>query len=137
MHTRRNFPNPVKREAWERSAGICECHLVWQLPTYKTGCGLRLGPGNTFYEHINPDKLGGLNDVDNCAVLVKTCWKLKTSGYDRPKIDKSRRQSDRARNIKSQNYRPIVGTKRSGIKLPMRFGAKPIDRRTGEPWGRR
>jgi hypothetical protein len=135
IHQRRNFTKQTQRLAYERSGGICECHLVWQLPTYKTGCGVKLGPGNTFYEHIYPDRLGGLNDLDNCAALSKTCWKAKTQSYDRPTIDKSRRVQDLARNIRKPTFRPLPGTKASGIKTG--FGKPPIDRRTGEPLFRR
>lgn len=123
MHTRRNFTNATKREAFDRSNGACECHLVWQLPTYKSGCGVKLGPGNVFYEHISPDRLGGLNDLDNCAALCRTCWRNKSLDYDRPTIDKSKRQQDRARGIHKRQFRPLPGTKASGIKLPMRGGA--------------
>jgi len=130
-HTRNNFTKATQREAYERSGGICECHLVWQLPTYKTGCGVKLGPGNVFYEHIEPDRLGGLNDLDNCAALSRTCWKAKTSGYDRPTIDKSRRVQDLARNIRNPAFRPMAGTKASGIKLG--FGKSPTWRDSGRP----
>lgn len=131
MHKRRNFTKQTRRLAYKRSNGICECHLVWQLPTYRTGCGVKLSPGNCFYEHISPDRLGGLNDLDNCAALSKTCWKLKTSGYDRPKIDKSRRQQDHGRGIRREQYRPLPGTKASGIKLG--FSSPPTWRDSGRP----
>lgn len=131
MHQRRNFPNPIKRQAYERSQGICECHRVWQLPTYGKGCGVKLSSGNVFYEHIEPDRLGGVNDLDNCAALTKTCWKLKTSAYDRPTIDRFKRQHDRARNIRRQSFRPLPGSKASGIKLG--FSHPPIWRDSGRP----
>lgn len=132
MHKRRDFSKATKRLAYERSQGICECHRVWQLPTYRTGCGVKLSPGNCFYEHIEPDRLGGLNDLDNCAALSKTCWKLKTSGYDRPKIDKSRRVSDLARGIRRESFhRPLPGTKASGIVKP--FRGEPYYRDSGRP----
>lgn len=119
MHTRRNFSSRTKRQAYDRSGGICECHRVWQLPTYRSGCGVKLGAGNVFYEHIEPDKLGGLNDLSNCAALCRTCFKLKTSGYDRPTIDKSRRQQDRNRGIRPHVYRPIPGSRNSPWRKKM------------------
>ena len=130
-HARNNFTAATKREAYERSAGICECHLIPHV--FKVACGRPLGPGNTFYEHISPDRLGGLNDLDNCAALSKTCWKLKTSGYDRPKIDKARRQQDHGRGIRREQYRPLPGTKASGIKKPMRPFSTPVFRDSGRP----
>lgn len=135
MHTRRNFTKATQREAYDRATdadGIarCECHRVWQLPTYRSGCGSILSPGNIFYEHINCDRLGGLNDLDNAACLCKTCWKLKTAGYDRPKIDKAKRQHDMARGIRRRSSLP--GSRDSNIKL--RLNNTPVDRRTGLPW---
>ena len=130
-HRRREFSVDTKRQAYRRSGGVCECHRVWQLPTYRTGCGGKLSSGNIFYEHITPDRLDGLNNLDNCAALSKTCWKLKTQGYDRPKIDKSKRQHDRARGIRPTQFRPLLGTKASGIAKP--FNREPYWRDSGLP----
>jgi hypothetical protein len=130
---RLEFTDATKRQAYERSGGICECHRVWQLPTSGTGCGRALSHGNQFYEHVDCDALGGLNDLDNCAVLVRTCWSLKTSSYDIPAITKDRHVADFARGIKARFGRPMVGTVASGIRKPMR-GGDPIDRTTGLPW---
>lgn len=126
-HTRRNFSNPTKRQAFERSNGICECH---RLPGHK-GCGRPVGPGNTWYEHINPDALGGLNDLDNCAVLTKTCGKARTFDHNIPTIAKSNRVRDRARGINRDSYRPLPGSKRSGIKL--HINRPPTWRDSGRP----
>lgn len=130
MHTRRNFTKATMREAYERSGGVCECHRVWQLPTYRLGCGVKLSSGNCFYEHIEPDRLGGLSDLDNCAALSKTCWKLKTSSYDRLTIDKHKRVADLARGIRSRSRLP--GGRDTPIKLCI--NGPPIDRRTGRLW---
>jgi 5-methylcytosine-specific restriction protein A len=129
---RREFSVAIKREAFDRSGGICECHRVWQLPSYRTGCGNPLSDGNTFYEHIEPDHLGGSPTLDNCAVLTKTCWRLKTDGYDRPTITKADHQRDRNAGIRPIPTQTLPGTRRSGIKLP--FRGPPIDRATGLPW---
>jgi len=129
-HTRNNFTKPTKREAFKRSGGICECHLIPHV--FKSACGCKLSAGNTFYEHINPDAISSRNDLDNCAVLTKTCWRFKTASHDLPTIAKSNRTMDRARGIVGTQFNPIVGTKASGIKMPMRPFARPIDRRTGK-----
>ena len=131
---RREFPTSVKREAHRRSGGICECHLIPHV--FKVFCGQPLGIGNTFYEHIVCDGIDGEPTLDNCAVLTKTCWKYKTDSYDKRVVAKTRRVGDIARNIKAQTFRPLPGTKASGIKKPMRPFAAPVDRRTGEPVGR-
>ncbi len=111
---RRNFPASTKRAAYERSQGTCECHRLphWPHPV----CRAPLGQGNTFYEHIDPDAVGGNSDLANCAVLSKTCWRLKTAILDLPLIAKANRVRDRARAIKPIRSRPLPGTFRSGWK---------------------
>lgn len=131
--TRREFPNSVKRAARERAAGICECHRVPQLPTFGKSCGCKLGPGNTFFEHVNPDGLTGDPVLENCCALCKTCWRIKTSTYDIPRIAEAKRRQDRDSGIGRSVYRPLIGTRRSGIKLSTRPYSRPIDRRTGQP----
>ncbi len=74
-HRRNNFTAATKREAFERAAGVCECSLIPHV--FKVACGCALSPGNTFYEHIDPDAISGRNDLDNCAVLTKTCWRSR------------------------------------------------------------
>lgn len=125
---RLEFTAATKREAYDRSRGICECH---RIPGW-TGCGCLLGPGNTFYEHINPDNLGGANDLDNCAALTKTCWKRRTAEHNLPVIAKANRQRDRERGIKPIPRQVLAGTFRSGLKLPMN-GSVPIVRATKQP----
>jgi hypothetical protein len=137
---RNEFSAPTKRSAYQRSGGMCECYLLARrgIKGFSLdGCGQELSGGNTFYEHVDPDALWGVNDLGNCAVLVKTCWRLKTDTYDLPMIASNNRKRDRARGIKPQDYQPIVGAKRSGIKLPLKPNSKPIDRSTGQPWGSR
>lgn len=94
--SRAEFSNPTKRAANKRAAGRCECHRIsWMEP-----CGQPLGPGNRFYEHINVDFTTKDNSLDNCAVLTKTCWKIKTAKYDLPHIAKTKRMEDRDLGIK-------------------------------------
>lgn len=121
MRRRRNeFTAATKREAYARSGGICECHRIpnWPHPI----CGAPLGDGNTFYEHIDPDAISSRNDLDNAAVLSKTCWSLKTNSIDKPTIAKANRVRDRAHGIRPENYPPLVGTVRSGWKHFMHGG---------------
>jgi hypothetical protein len=110
---RREFSKAVKRAANRRAHGLCECHRVPQLGRPK-GCGRPLGPGNRFHEHIHPDGAGGPPTLDNCAVLVKTCWHEKTGGYDQPLVAKVRRQRDRNMSIgRGNNRRPMDGSRNS------------------------
>lgn len=127
-HQRRNFTSPTKREAFRRSNGICECHLIPHV--FDVACGCPLGAGNTFYEHIDPDAICGRNDLDNCAALTKTCWNFKTNNHDKPVIARAKRRHDRFRGIRPNVSRPITGTIASGIKLRI-GGGRPLDRRTG------
>lgn len=112
---RNNFSKDTKRQAYERSNGICECHLIPHV--FKVACGCALSPGNTFYEHIDPDKISGRNDLGNAAVLTKTCWKRKTADYDLPTIAKSNRTQDRARGI----YKPRTITAWRSFNGEIRF----------------
>lgn len=96
MSYARDFGKDTKRAALGRSNGICECHLVPQLMDilHQKPCGGRLGAGDTFYEHIIPKEFSGDNSLDNCAVLTRTCWRLKTDIYDLPAIAEAKRQED-------------------------------------------
>jgi len=130
MRTRRHEFSPgTKREAYARSGGICECH---RIPSLKRpgGCGVTLRDGHINYEHIDQDALGGDNGLDNCAVLARNCWREKTDTIDLPLIAKNNRVRDRARGIKPFQFRPMPGTRGSGIKIRMGRG-RPIDRATG------
>jgi len=96
---RREFTMQTKREAYERSGGLCECHLI---PGH-VGCGAVLHPGFIFFEHIIQCDMGGDNSLENCAVLTKTCWKAKTAGIDLPLIAKGRRIRDREHGIRKRS----------------------------------
>ena len=127
---RNEFSAQTKRDALARSRGICECHLIPHV--FKVACGCSLGPGNIFYEHIDPDAISHRNDIDNIACLTKTCWRYKTDSYDRKVIAKSNHVRDRAWGIRKSHFRPLPGSRASGVKMPMRPYARPIDRRTGK-----
>jgi hypothetical protein len=132
MRTRRNeFTAQTKRDAFERSNGICECHLIPHV--FKVACGLPLGDGNTFYEHIDPDRISSRNDLANCAVLTRGCWRYKSNSYDKPTIARTNHRQDRARGIKRAPFNPLPGARRDPFKF--KFGSTtPIDRKTGEPY---
>lgn len=130
MHRRHEFTSSTKRAAYERSGGICECHRILGMKA----CGVTLQSGQTFYEHIEQDFISGNNSLDNCAVLTKTCWYLKTNKMDKPIIAKVKRQMDMTHDIEGPKFRPLSGTKASGIKI--RIGRHPLDRATGREFGR-
>jgi len=110
--SRLEFTAKTKRAAFERSRGICECHLVAML-NRPHGCGQKLAEGRIRYEHIIPDNIRPDNSLDNCAVLSLGCWREKTDIYDRKVIAKSNHMRDRARGIKRRRGRPFP-TNRDG-----------------------
>lgn len=129
FHRRNEFSKETKRLAFARSRGICECH---RIPALKRpdGCGVALRAGHINYEHVDQDALGGSNELSNCAVLARNCWREKTDTIDLPLIAKNNRQRDLVRDIRSTPWRPITGSKASGIKLRI-GGGRPLDRSTG------
>ena len=128
--SRHNFSKGTQRRALRRANGICECHLIRHV--FKVACGLPLGDGNTFFEHIDPDAISGRNDLANAAVLTRNCWRYKTSFYDQPIIAKVRRVSDLAHGIKAPWRRRLPGGRGDSFKL--KIGGGVVDRRSGEPW---
>ena len=104
MIKRQDFTRTTKRQAWERACGYCECSRLHAagVPGFQVkGCRMKLGPvGNIYYEHIIVDRAGGKPTIENCAVLTRACWRLKTATYDMPQAAKVRRQEDMARGIR-------------------------------------
>ena len=80
--SRREFPVSVKRAAWARAGGTCEC-----------GCERPFGDHpkeRPHYDHAQPDNLGGAPTLDNCRVVRVDCHVAKTAG-DVKQIAKARR----------------------------------------------
>lgn len=116
---RANFTKATQREAYARSGGVCECHMLAKagIPGFQNeGCGRPLGIGNTFYEHVNPDAISKDNSIENCATLTKTCWRLKTATYDLPVIAKSDRVQDKARGISDPWRAALPFSRRDALK---------------------
>jgi hypothetical protein len=113
-HRRNNFTKKTQREALERSNGICECHLIPHV--FAVACGRQLGAGNTFFEHVDPDRLSGNASLENCAALTKTCWQIKTATYDLPIIAKTQRIFDFHNGVKDPHRRKLPGGKDDRLK---------------------
>lgn len=131
-HTRNNFTSATKREAFERSRGTCECHLIPHV--FKNPCRQPFDSKGIRYEHIDPDAISKRSDLDNCATLRTPCWRYKTDSYDRKVIAKSNHTLDRTRGIRPTQHRPLVGSLASGVKKPLNdrgHFARPVDRNTG------
>lgn len=77
---RREFSKKIKLAAWERSGGRCET------------CTAKLFPGNTHYDHLIPDGLGGEPTLANCRAVCRACHGVKTAKEDVPAIAKAKRR---------------------------------------------
>lgn len=110
---RREFSQRTKLKAFDRACGKCE------------RCGIKLLPATGIeYDHIVPDALTGLNDLENCRVLCSGCHKDKTRN-DVRQIRKADRQ--RAKHVGAGQSR----WPKSRFKRKM--DGTVVDRETGEP----
>lgn len=100
---RLEFSVKVKKAAYERAGGICEC-----------GCGMPFGKKRPEFDHIVPDYHGGKNDLENCRVILPDCHKLKTKS-DIKAISKTRRIINKQRGIERKKA-VIPGSKKSKWK---------------------
>lgn len=101
--TRREFPLPVKKAAWDRSGGCCE------------DCGVKIIPGiGPEYDHVNPDGLTGEPTLENCAVLCVGCHRAKTR-EDRRRITKAHRLDRKAKGLTARKAR--IGDPRRRRKI--------------------
>jgi len=126
--SRREFTKDTQRQALQRANGTCERHLIPHV--FKTACGLPLGDGNTFFEHIDPDAICGRNDLANCGVLTRNCWRFKTSSYDQRVIARVRQVSDLAHGIKDPWRKKLRGGRGDFIKK--KISGEVVIRATGE-----
>lgn len=88
---RREFPSPVKWEAYKRCLRNDKPHCE--------GCGFRI-IGVPEYDHIKPDGLGGEPTLENCQVLCGKCHRRKTHEEDRPIMQKADNQKKAAAGVK-------------------------------------
>lgn len=125
--SRKEFPAKVCAQAALRSGGICEAA---RIPHVLEPCSVKLSTGNIFYEHINCDGLTGEPTLENCAVLCKACWLIKTRQYDLPVIAKAKRVERAHLGIRKRTSRPMPGSKRSGVRKRMSGAVErwPADR---------
>jgi hypothetical protein len=108
--SRSEFPLSVRKQAWARANGICEC-----------GCERAFGDHpkeRPHYDHELPDFLGGCNDLENCKVIRVDCHQAKTAGSDISKIVKVRREDKRRSNLTAPKKK-IPGSKGSGFRRKM------------------
>lgn len=103
---RKEFTNKIRVAAWQRADGKCE------------NCGRKLYPGDTHFDHRNPDGLTGEPTIENCQVLCRSCHQVKTVTQDVPSIARAKRRE--ARHIGArQSRRPMPGSRASGLRKRM------------------
>lgn len=94
---RTEFPRRVKAEAFRR---CCDANGV----PHCESCGIELTAGNTVYEHVQPDGLGGEPTAENCKVFCrKACATRKTVSEDNPRMQKADRQLKANYGIRSRS----------------------------------
>ena len=108
--SRSEFPQSVRKAAYARSGGVCEC-----------GCGRPFTDHpkeRPHYDHALPDFLGGTNDLENCEVLRIDCHQTKTYGRDMPHIVKVRRGEKKRKGLEKRKAK-IPGSKGTGLRKKM------------------
>ncbi len=103
MTDRMEFPVKVRKAAYDRSGGICEC-----------GCGVPFGKERVEYDHDIPAYHGGKPTLENCRALRWSCHKVKTA-QDMQAIKKTRRIIKKQRGLTAQKA-TIPGSKNSHFK---------------------
>jgi hypothetical protein len=117
----RFFSRSIKRAAYERAGGFCEC-----------GCGGPLSIGRIRYNHRIPWKTSRDSSLSNCQVLRVECDRVITYTRDIPQLAKSERVRDRHLGIirPGMGPRPLPGGRNDRLKKTIR--GEVVDRRTGE-----
>ena len=123
MSPREEFSSITRRLAWARANGRCEGIVpgIFDVPGLfddPVRCDAPIDIGEFHYDHINPEWLSFNNDLANCQVLCRECHRIKTKG-DVKTIAKVKRIRDKRIKARRPRGRPLLGTKRSGIRKRM------------------
>lgn len=90
----------MKRQALERSGGLCEAVGEVYGLTPGQRCNAPLTAGVEFDHYPAPATDKGTDTLENCVAACKTCHRYKTSTYDVPMQAKGKRVSDKHRGIR-------------------------------------
>ena len=96
---RKEFSRKTKRQALERSGGLCEATGSWYGLDDGQRCNADLGYGVQF-DHIVLDANSKDNTLENCAAVCPKCHRHKTSKRDVPLAAKTRRQLEKNQGIR-------------------------------------
>ncbi|SHG87066.1 hypothetical protein [Bradyrhizobium erythrophlei] len=107
---RTEFPQSVRKAAFRRCCKGCSVEGVANIPGVPQceGCGNELRPGGTFYEHMDPDGLGGEPTAENCQVRCTVCKKSKDK-VDNKIMSTADRKLKAAYGLKPSKRSPIKG----------------------------
>jgi hypothetical protein len=111
---RAEFSKQTKRDAWTRSQGRCESSLVPSLEDI--GCSRELRTGDINFDHISAEAISHDNSLSNCAVLCKSCHKIKTTQHDIPAIAQDQRVFDAHHGIDDPWRQKLPGGKHDRLK---------------------
>lgn len=117
MADRIEFSVRVRKAAWDRAQGRCEC-----------GCGRAFGKHpkeRPEYHHRLAAYLGGEPTVENCLVVRWDCHRLLTDGQQ-PVFSKVRREEKRVTGTERKKAK-IPGSKGTGWRKPLNGPAYRID----------
>lgn len=111
------FQQAVRRAAWERCGGICEC-----------GCGVEIvtGDGPEFHHRVE-DWLGGEPTLENCWCVRRRCHKRLTKERA-PALAKVRRLEKERKGWKAP-VRKLPGGRESDWKFKVGGGRVPREPR--------
>lgn len=135
MRNRREFSKATKRLAYQRCCGgdgTPRCESIHVPSLADLGCNRVLRQGDFHYHHIFAAALGGDNDIENVAVLCRTCHAITSRENEVPVIAQDRRVSDLAHGIKDPWRRRLPGARDSAIRV--KVDGSVVDRSTGMPW---
>lgn len=102
--SRAEFSKTTKRQAYERSTGLCEASGAFYGLDSVTRCNASLKYG-VEYDHIILEANSHDNSLENCAAVCKKCHGIKTRTRDIPTAAKTVRQQDKARGITNAKSR--------------------------------
>lgn len=122
---RREFSLKVKKLAFAR---CCKNGTIPSIPQCEN-CGIVLTAGNTEYEHLDADGLGGEPTLENCGVWCRSsCSKKKTFTEDIPRMAKADRVLKK--NFGLTPNRQKIQSRGFAKSAPQRSASRPLEKRS-------